>query len=77
MVRMTCGDTTGDAESGFVFTSPGVSGMECEREGRYKLRSGVYTTYKSTVQDQKQSLSKEGQKMSNTESQQPRDCCRV
>lgn len=31
MVRMTCGDTTGDAESGFVFTSPGVSGMECEK----------------------------------------------
>lgn len=31
MVRMTCGDTTGDAESGFVFTNPGVSGMECEK----------------------------------------------
>ena len=52
-------------------------GWSVRREGWYKLRSGVYMTYKSTVQDPKQSLSKEGQKMSNTESQQPRDCCRV
>lgn len=57
MVRMTCGDMTGDAESGFVFTSPGgcVSlGWSVRREGW-----GIRHT-KSTVQDQKQSLSKEG-----------------
>ena len=36
MVRMNCGDMTGDAESGFVFTSPGgcVSlGWSVRREG--------------------------------------------
>ena len=80
MVRMTCGEMIGDAESGFVFASPGgcVSlGWSVRREGWYKLRSGVYKTYKSTVQNQKQSLSKEGQKKSNAESQQPWDCCRV